>query len=535
MPSLLLVLLLLSSADGRGPSEFLRSFLTRPQLLPNAKTASGPHDRPGSNVLCLDLAVDNWSPYMLARPDDADSLAGALLDQAFPYRDLPAKSRDFALRARSGLRRSGDRMEDVAAWKLTDHEGMQVSQLSVAWRIGGGGGDQQQFAVALGDFSPKLGEMFRNRSGGGLECMGGSGVERRLTVADLRTTVAAEMEKVGDLHYRIRVSVVPQNMDIWFWQKYKDEMPSAKPNSRSKKKALPKVTQHQKKRTSQQGRNVKEEEEGLPLYDRTELLREGRTLTDLHDKGVASLRDALRDQAKSHSVAVGIHLENWTRFKLGTPTVAINSGKLLDGGELLAPREVLPGRQDVAAVGNTGNLRGTSGVMHWPVGSEVGGAVLHVMWSIPYSMQFWSAWSGVGLTSGGGSAPSYSQMYSKKDPRRYVRVKAGRGYEFSDGALIAMAFMDGGSSSKPVLRVRLIPIDNLDLAALVRRRLGMPVSRADDVAGRGTGEEEEGDSPQVGRVVTESNGASAPTAWPPRWLFFLLLGEAFKLRRVMSC
>ncbi len=68
-------------------------------------------------------------------------------------------------------------------------------------------------------------------------------------------------------------------------------------------------------------------------------------------------------------------------------------------------------------------------------------------------------------------------MYKGKDKRRFATAKAGRDFEFSDGALIAMAFMVGGATSKPVLRVRIRPRDDLDLAASVRKRLGLPVAR----------------------------------------------------------
>ncbi len=96
-------------------------------------------------------------------------------------------------------------------------------------------------------------------------------------------------------------------------------------------------------------------------------------------------------------MAVGIQIENWTRFKLGQPRLTVESGRLLRGGRL-HPSEVLPGRQDVCAVANSGQLKGTSGVLRWPVGSDAAqGRVLHVMWSVPYNMQFWSTWASVGL------------------------------------------------------------------------------------------------------------------------------------------
>ncbi len=42
------------------PSEFLRSFLTRPHLLPSSNTASGPHNRRRPEAVAVDVIVENW-------------------------------------------------------------------------------------------------------------------------------------------------------------------------------------------------------------------------------------------------------------------------------------------------------------------------------------------------------------------------------------------------------------------------------------------------------------------------------------------
>ena len=47
------------------PSEFLRSFLNRPQLLPNAPGAKGPREPLSEDTLSFSVIVDNWSKYSL--------------------------------------------------------------------------------------------------------------------------------------------------------------------------------------------------------------------------------------------------------------------------------------------------------------------------------------------------------------------------------------------------------------------------------------------------------------------------------------
>ncbi len=507
---MLLLLLWLPSLAQCGkfnePSEFLRSFMTRPQLLPNSSTVSGPH-RLRRDSPVVDVVVENWSPYSLVYK--AHTVQEGDFDSAFPPRNLPSKRRSFAVRTTGD--RGADGVGGMLGWTLVNpQDGMEVSRLTAAWDVKRGGGERQTFAVSLGDFVPDFDDAFVERTGGRLESKVGRETGRAVAVADLRTTAAARMTRRGEMHYMLKVTLVPQNVDIWFWTKYfKEEAErmavtqqpkpptSSNNNNNNKKKleahrkALPKVSKENNKRH--------EEVESRPLYDRPELLQEGISIVDLHDRGISSLREALRTQAKSHSVAVGIQIENWTRFKLGTPEVELDSGKLLNGGELLAPREVLPGRRAVAAIGNSGALKGAAGLIKWAVGSAKSGRVFHVMWSIPYNQQFWNSWAGVGVTDAA-SQLSYKDMYKGKDPRRFERAKSGREFEFSDGELIAMAFMDGGATSKPVLRVRLMPRDDHDLAAVVRRRLGMAVTRADDVRERAAAAAD-GAAPQVGQVM----------------------------------
>ena len=64
-----------------------------------------------------------------------------------------------------------------------------------------------------------------------------------------------------------------------------------------------------------------------------------------------TLRGALRESASGHSVAVGIQIENWTRFRLG-----LLRGGAIESGKALAskppPPYVDPGEQDVGIVTN---------------------------------------------------------------------------------------------------------------------------------------------------------------------------------------
>jgi hypothetical protein len=124
--------------------------------------------------------------------------------------------------------------------------------------------------------------------------------------------------------------------------------------------------------------------------------------------------------------------------------------------------------------------KGTAGVARWPIHGATGNSrVLSVMWSVPYNMQFWSAWAAVGLSGGQDEEESldYEDLYSGKDDRRFARAKAGREIEFSDDQrFLVKASLDGGGKSKPVLRVALLPLDDRDLAVAIRAEVGVEVA-----------------------------------------------------------
>lgn len=517
------------------PNEFLRSFLSRSHLLRNASNLSGPRP-PGGIIPSLTLVVENWSPYSLVYT--AHKVAKGALEQAFPPRNMPEMTRSFGLRT-IGVE-NGRAIENTAGsagWTLVDpSNGAKVSRVSVAWDVGA---DRNRFAASLGDFVPSFDEMWQESDTGRLQSRTVEDKNEMIRMADSRTTVVARMRRGSrsDLHRRLELLVVPQKVDVWGWVKYyKEGRESAPPKTRGTTISdnEEKVTSASPLKTPAAGRKKNDpsrktgpdvEGNSLPLFHRKDLLKEGRSLVDLHDNDLPTLRAALRERVKNHSVAVGFHVENWSRFLLGSPKVEIDSGRLLDGG-YLTPVPVKPGEHEVFAVGNDGALSGTGGVIRFSVGSQTG-LVLSVMWSVPYNMQFWSTWVAVGL-SRADQTPNYKEMYSTKDLDRFVRVKAGREFEFSDGKFIVMAYMDGGTNSKPIVRLGLVPIDEADLAARLRRKLGMPVAQRDDLTKQKRQQEDEASS-----LLVSAAASGAPCAQPQTRLNWLLvMGMALAAARL---
>jgi len=159
-----------------------------------------------------------------------------------------------------------------------------------------------------------------------------------------------------------------------------------------------------------------------------------------------------------------------------------------------------------------GKWKGTAGVVRWPIYGVGRDRILSVMWSIPYNMQFWSAWAAVGLSGGGDdqeedmeeeAPPDYEELYSGNDDERFARAKAGRDFEFSDSErFLVKATMDGGGKSKPVLRVGLIPLADADLAEAIRAELGV--------------EDADGGRPDVTKAVADAGSRESGdgSVWP---------------------
>ncbi len=477
LPTLIGLLLATSSPRVNGrrrhhePSEFLPTFLSRPEYLENS-TGKVP-DVSTQKKLSLTILVDNWSAFALV-PTDNDVEADIKLS---PARSLADQQRSVA----AVLTSSSSTLEGLIGWTLVGAEdGLEADRLTIAWKMD----TVTSFALALGDEVPALGDIWKAKTNDYVSASTKK-MNERLLVADGSFTVAAEVSSSSSLkHYVLKVTIIPPNVDIWGWLKYYKKDMEAAQRKRSQSEALPKITKSPSTN----------DDDSPSLRDQKELLSEGPGLMDLHDQGFANLKEALASKAKGYSVAVGILVENWTRFRLGQPILGISSGEqIFEGARGIAPGAI----EAAAAVGNARILSGTAGTIAWAIGKK--GLTLSAMWSVPYNMQFYSSWMAVGIDA---QPLTYKEMFSGAiDSTRFTRLKSGRDFEFSDGdSLVVMAYMDGSSSVRPVLRLALMPLDDDDLATNIRESLKMPIIRSDEVL--------EGSRPQVGLVQDASSSAA---------------------------
>ena len=125
------------------------------------------------------------------------------------------------------------------------------------------------------------------------------------------------------------------------------------------------------------------------------------------------------------------------------------------------------------------------------------------------------------------------------DPR-FIKRKAGKHFEFSDGRFIVLVDMDGDSVFKPILSVSLVPRDNSLLAANIRQQLGMKpslISRKNNVLDNDNSDfnyqktqqqiHKRQDQPSVGLIQTGSGSSrtllvSTTTTTSVLWLIIML-------------
>ena len=158
-------------------------------------------------------------------------------------------------------------------------------------------------------------------------------------------------------------------------------------------------------------------------------------------------------------------LENWSKHPLGSPLVVLEHGKASNRYRL---KGVSPGSVEFQALEQDGAFTGVSGVVHWSIGDTE--KVLSLMVSIPYNPQLWDSWVAVGITASH-RVPDYNAMYSgTPDSSWFVRSKTGRKLEFADSELIVVIDSDGGTS-KPVVRLSVVPREEAALAPVVDARM----------------------------------------------------------------
>ena len=248
------------------------------------------------------------------------------------------------------------------------------------------------------------------------------------------------------------LSVIPQHLDVWAWEKYykQSHLVSVQRIDILQTESLPTIPP------------LREEEDSGPgIFHHKELLMIGESVRTWQ----GNLTQAQVLGATPGSVAGGIRVENWSRHTLGDPRTRCQYGK---ESTHLPLTPVKPGMVELAVLEQDKRGSGVSCVARWSIGSS--STVLSLMISIPYNTHLWSSWVAAGITDKK-TVPDFTAMYSgTQDSSWFLRQKMGGTIEFANSELVLVVESDS-STSKPMVRLSVVPLDQTRVAASVEQRL----------------------------------------------------------------
>uniref|UniRef100_A0A0K2TKX4 Cytolysin Src1like [Maylandia zebra] n=1 Tax=Lepeophtheirus salmonis TaxID=72036 RepID=A0A0K2TKX4_LEPSM len=484
-----LIFLTLVSSNGASEDmqrDLVSSFLSKPWLLSNLSYMDLPASQ--NHLVTLTVSIDNWTPYVMSV-----GLGSNQLNTFIPVRNIDPLDRTFATRTAGNKQTNG-----LAGWHIIDpsKNGEQVGRVTLAWRA----------SKKVLKFGVVIGSDFLDSVDGILE--DGDFVNDRFTLSSFKgltkdpiivkrdnILVVLESKKIGKHNdFLLKVTILLPNVDVWWWKKYYGEKKESFSTTTTVSPMIKefKIPNKSPYREEERRKRRKEDDSSIaPIFERKDLLPPISLIKSLN---VSDAREALLSETRAYWIALGLQMENWSRRKLVEMSRQFESGKVFRN----IPK-VLPGDRELAIITHEeGSLSGTLGLIRYKI--EPFDSILSIMWSVPYNRQLWKSWAAIGLSSTA-NVPSIEEMYSGTDPKRFIREKAGRRFEFSDGKrFLVSAEMDGGLTYKPILKVCFVPYERRELANKVKKQLGIPLHKTEDLS----------DPPPQIRLVQSSSNSISP-------------------------
>jgi len=252
------------------------------------------------------------------------------------------------------------------------------------------------------------------------------------------------------------VSVVPQHLDVWAWEKHYKHHPQSHQVSvqRVELEILP------TKSLPAEPPLREETDSGPGIFQHKKLLIQGESVRTW--QGNKTELQLLAETAGS--AACGLRIENWSRHSLGNPEIKFKFGK---ESKHLPVKSVTPGFVELVILEQEEKATGVSAVIRWNVGTT--SKVLSLMISVPYNQHLWSSWVAAGLTRTD-SVPDFNAMYSgTPDSTWFLRQKMGRRIEFANSELILVIESDVGLN-KPLVRLSVVPLNPTAIAKSIQHR-----------------------------------------------------------------
>jgi len=435
-----------STSDVEFEQDFVHSFLIKAEKLKKTERLTNAERnwlRKTKYKNAVGISIENWTNHKLEFPDF--DIEDGSSDRWYNPVDIPRHMRDIGLLAYSkGAGRSGNK--GTISYLVEDS--WPRNFISLGWNLKG---TEVEVVISVADRHMNYQELLDKELNGLLMK---DGMRFYKGTSHYVVTVTCRQEGPGK---HLVLSVVPQNMDVWSWEKYYKQKGPEQAVSVQKVDLEISPTESIVARP----RNEYELEDEPPIFERKELLARGESV--LTWQGNKTERQVIASVGKS--VACGLRIENWSQHTLNEPKVKFNYGIESDQ---LPVTTVGPGYIELAILLQKRTATGVSAVIHWNISDT--DTVLSLMISVPYNQHLWSSWVAAGLTKSN-SVPDFNAMYSgTPDSSWFVRQKMGRKMEFTNGELILVVESDSGTS-KPIVRLGVVPLKPSKIAHRVKLRL----------------------------------------------------------------
>lgn len=207
------------------------------------------------------------------------------------------------------------------------------------------------------------------------------------------------------------------------------------------------------------------------LADRDVLIQDGLSYFN-----GTTIRDIAAED-EGHEVRCIISIENWSKWMLSFPVVYTLYGDFQYGYH---EREVFPShREIVVAVNEKDSITGTSGTIAW----ELGHKNIHfiVMWSIPYNLNFFRPYFGIGMVHLNTKFTRdmlpywYKRMY-EGEPGTFKRGRGGQSIVYKHQDVFIMGHLER-DSYQPTLNISVMPWSTKNLAPSIWHQLYLQTVR----------------------------------------------------------
>jgi len=174
----------------------------------------------------------------------------------------------------------------------------------------------------------------------------------------------------------------------------------------------------------------------------------------------------------THEVTCVLNVENWTKWVLSKPVFYLKYGSFRPR---FHEREVFPSHSEVVMIQNNGNnsFTGTSGTLAWEL--EEQGMHLIIMWSVPYNLNIYNSYFGVGVVQLTTKFTQdmlpywYNQMVGNELGRTFQRGTEGESVVFKHTDFFVIGQF--GSGYHPVLNISVMPWNTKDFAPSIWQKL----------------------------------------------------------------